>query len=313
MFGFLQGFAYGLFLSCLPWLILGLIDPRLAVPTEPPTRVQVLLRYWLIVPFIAFVAWITSLWGGFGPTLGGWLAGLVAIPVAIPLERAWRRRRRAAAERQRVARQQALAAQQQAALERKAREQGIAVLDPSQPPAEHDDVVLGFWEAKKRLLAVARPDLAIQCDRLYTRYSHVEEVLRSKFDERELTFERSRGLVGEVSRTAIDTLNTMASVARGVVGIDADFVRRRLSQDAARMTTEERLALQKRLELVDATEQRLRALSARNEAAITALDDAAVAVAAVETDRPRASVAADQALADLRRFVEMAHQYGRSG
>ncbi|MEY6433406.1 cobyrinic acid a,c-diamide synthase, partial [Thioalkalicoccus limnaeus] len=82
MFGFLQGFALGLFVSCLPWLIVGLIEPRLAVPTERPTRVQVLLRYWLIVPFAAFLIWLTSLWGGLGPTLGGWLAGLVAIPLA---------------------------------------------------------------------------------------------------------------------------------------------------------------------------------------------------------------------------------------
>ena len=77
------------------------------------------------------------------------------------------------------------------------------------------------------------------------------------------------------------------------------------------MPTEERQALTRRLDLVAETEQRLRELSARNEAALTALDDAAVAVAAVETDRPQASVAADQALADLRRFAEKAHHYGR--
>ncbi len=311
MFSFLQGLAYGLFLSCLPWLIVGLIDPRLAVPTDRPTRLQVLARYWLIVPFIAFVIWLTSLWGGFGPSLGGWLAGLVAVPVAIPAERAWRRWRQAAADRRRLAHQQILAARERAALEQKAREQGVAVLDPDRPPEQSDDVILGLWEAKKRLLAVGRPDLAIQSDRLYTRYTHVEAVLRNKFDERELTFERSRGLAGEVSRTAIDTLNTMASVARGVAGVDAEYVRRRLTQDSARMTEEERQALTKRLELVERTERRLRELSARNEGAMTALDDAAVAVAAVETDRPKASVAADLALAELRRFAEMAHQYGR--
>ena len=91
MFGFLQGLAYGLFVSCLPWLIIGLINPRMALPGEPFTRLRVLIRYWLIVPFIALLIWLTSLWGGFGPTLGGWLTGLAAIAVAIPAERAWRR------------------------------------------------------------------------------------------------------------------------------------------------------------------------------------------------------------------------------
>lgn len=312
MFEFLQGLAYGLFVSCLPWLIIGLVDPRLALPTEAPSRVHVLLRYWLLVPFIAVIIWVTSLWGGFGASLGGWLAGLVAVPVAMPLERAWRRWQRTWHERERLARQQALAAEQQAALERKAREQGLLVLDPARPPADADDVVLDLWEAKKRLLAVGRADLAILADRIYSRHLHVDEVLRSKFDARELTFERSRGLVGEVSRTAVDTLNTMASVARGIAGIDADDVRRRLARQSALMSAEERQALTRRLELVEDTERRLRELGAGNEAAITALDHAAVAVAAIETDRPRASLAAEQALADLQRFAERAHQYGRA-
>lgn len=312
MFGFLQGLAYGLFVSCLPWLIIGLVDPRLALPTEAPSRLHVLVRYWLLVPFIAFIVWITSLWGGFGPSLGGWLAGLVAVPAAMPLERAWRRWQRTRQERERLARQQALAAEQQAALERQARAQGLAVLDPARAPADADEVVLALWEAKGRLLAVGRPDLAILADRIYSRHAHVDEVLRSKFDARELTFERSRGLVGEVSRTAVDTLNTMASVARGIVGIDVDDVRRRLARQPTLMGAEERQALTRRLELVEDTERRLRELGARNEAAITALDDAAVAVAAIATDRPRASLAAEQALADLRRFAERAHQYGRA-
>lgn len=311
MFHFLQGLAYGLFLSCLPWLIIGLVNPRIALPSAPFTRPRVLIRYWLIVPFIALLIWLTSLWGGFGPTLGGWLTGLVAIAVAIPVERAWRRWRLLLAARQRAAHQAALAMQAQAVLEREAREQGIAVLDPAHPPVASDAVILALWEAKKRLLAVDRPDLAIQSDRLYTRYAHVDGMLRNTFDPRELTLERSRGLVAEVTRTAVDNLNTMASIARGVSEVDADYVRRRLSQEPARMPDEERLALTRRLDLVAETEERLRELSARNEAAITALDDAAVAVAAVETDRPQASVAADQALADLRRFAEKAHHYGR--
>ncbi|MGM0676044.1 cobyrinic acid a,c-diamide synthase [Ectothiorhodospira marina] len=312
MMGFLQGFAYGLFLSCLPWLIIGMIEPRLAVPVDPPTRWQVLLRYWLIIPFIAFILWATSLFGGFGPTLGGWVAGLLAIFVAIPAERGlrgWLRRR---AERRREAEREAAAARERAALERKAREAGLAILDPEQPPVGADELVRALCQTKGDLLKARRPDLASQVDRIYTRYTHVNEVLEGKFDARELTFERSLNLVREVSWTAVDNLNTMASVARGVRGVDVENVRGRLSRQA-QMTDEERQALERRLELVEETETRLRELGARNEAAITALDDAAVAVSAVSTDRPRASVAANQALEDLRQFVEKAHHYGRQG
>lgn len=309
MLGFLQGFAYGLFLSCIPWFIIGMVNPRAAVPREPAWRWQVIVRYWFLVPAIAFLLWLTSLWGGFGPSLAGWLAGLAAIAVEIPLERRWRRWRAMRAQQRREAEQIASAARRRAALEREQREAGIAVLDPQQPPEGADDVVLALCEAKQRLLDVRRPELATQADRLYTRYAHALDVLGAKFDERELTFERSRGLVAEVCRGAVDNLTAMASQAGGVSGIDAEFVRRRLAREGERLPAGEREALQRRLELVNETERLLRERSALNEAAITTLDDAAVAVARVETGRPQASIATDQALQDLRRFIDKAHSY----
>lgn len=311
MLDFLQGFSYGLFLSCFAWFFIGMAKPRLAVPREPPYRWQVFARYGLLIPFIAFLLWLTSLWGGFGPSLGGWLAGLAAVAVEVPLERRWRRWREKRAQRRAEAARDADAARQQAMLERQEREAGIFILDPSRPPVGADEVVLALCAAKQRLLELRRPDLATQTDRLYTRYAHVLEVLRAKFDPRELTFERSRGMVVEVCRGALDNFSAMISLVDGVAGIDADFVRRRLQHKGARLPAAEREALQGRLDLVTDTERRLRELSAQNEAALTALDQAAVAVARVQTERLHASVAAEQALADLGRFVEKAELYGR--
>jgi hypothetical protein len=310
MLGFLQGFAFGLFFSCVPWLVIGMIEPRLAVPTDPAPRWRVIARYVFVVPFIAFLLWLTSLWGGFAPSLAGWLVGLAAIAIELPLERRWRRWRAERAERRRGAAREIEAARRRAVLEHAQREAGMAVLDPAHPPVGADDVVLALCAAKQRLLDVRRPDLAVQADRLYTRYAHVLDALRAKFDEREVTFQRSRGLVAEVSRGALDNLGAMASIAGGVAGIDVDFVRRRLD-GGDRIADEERAALRRRLELVADSEGRLAALSARNEEALTALDAAAVAVARVETAPPQASVAADLALQDLRRFVEKAELYGR--
>lgn len=311
MLGFLQGFAYGLAVSCAPWFFIGMLSPRLAVATLPPRRWEVVARYWFVFPFIAFVVWLTSLWGGFSPTFAGWLAGLMAIAIELPLERRWRSWRAARQARQRDAARDAAAAQQRARLEREARERGVLVLDPDQPPVGADDIVLALCEAKRPLLAARRPDLASQADRLYTRYAHVGDVLRSKFDARELTFERSQGLVAEVCRGALDTFAAMASLAQGVSGIDADYVQRRLEREGSRLGAEESQALRRRLELVEDTERRLRELAARNEAALTALDDTAVAVARVATGRPQAKVDADQALEDLRRFAGKAGLYGR--
>jgi LPS-assembly protein len=56
----------------------------------------------------------------------------------------------------------------------------------------------------------------------------------------------------------------------------------------------------------------LRRRAGRLETVITALDDAIVGLAGIETGRGHASVTADQALADLQRFVQGAERYQRT-
>ncbi|QNI03052.1 cobyrinic acid a,c-diamide synthase [Halomonas sp. SH5A2] len=311
MLGFLQGLSYGLFMTCLPWLLVGLYKPGIALPLAAQGRLQVVFRYCVVIPFISMLLWLTSLWGGFSPSLFGWLAGIVAIPVALPIERTlrgWFARRR---ERRREAQSIAEAQQRRAQEERKAYEAGVSVLDPARPPEGADDLVLAMCRAKQSLLDVKRPDLAILADRLYSRYRHVMDVLSGRFHTGELAFERSRGLVTQVCLGAVDTLTTMASQARGVVSVDGQYVRGRLERDGKRLSDEERAALVRRLDLLVETEHRLTELSARIESALTVLDDTAVSMARIETTRPQASVTTDKALEDLRRFVEGADRYAR--
>lgn len=311
MLEFLQGFSYGLFLSCLPWFVVGLASPRHALGTLRPTRLQVVIRYWFAVPFLAAMLWLTSLWGGFGPSLGGWLAGLVAIVAALPAERrlrrwwARRKQRRMAEQRERDA------VQRQAQQASKAQDSGEDGLDPDRPPANADDVVLALCQAKKRLLAVRQPTFARQADLLYNRYRKAIDVLLERFEVGELAFERARSLIAEVCFAAVDNLTDMASQASSVAGVDAELARQRLTRESDRLTHAERLALERRLALVEDTRRRLAQLSGRNETALTALDNAAIAMARVDTRRPEASVSADQALEDLQRFVAGAERYSR--
>ncbi|MCO7245240.1 cobyrinic acid a,c-diamide synthase [Halomonas sp. Mc5H-6] len=311
MLGFLQGFSYGLFMTCLPWLLIGLYNPGIALPVATQGRLQVVFRYCLVIPFISMLLWLTSLWGGFSPSLLGWLAGIVAIPAALPIERTlrgWLARRR---ERRREAQSIAEAQRRRTQEERKAYEAGVSVLDPARPPEGADDLVLAMCRTKQSLLDVKRPDLAILADRLYSRYRHVMDVLSGRFHTGELAFERSRGLVTQVCLGAVDTLTTMASQARGVVSVDGQYVRGRLERDGNRLSDEERTALVRRLDLLVETEHRLNELSARIESALTVLDDTAVSMARIETTRPQASVTTEKALEDLRRFVEGADRYAR--
>ncbi len=103
MFDFLQGLAFGLLVSFMPWFMAGLYDPRLVVPEELASRWQVILRYAVAMPSVAMLLLMTSFWGGFGASLGGWLVGLAAVPVELFMEKRWRRWREARAGRDRAA------------------------------------------------------------------------------------------------------------------------------------------------------------------------------------------------------------------
>jgi len=309
MFDFLQGLAFGLLMSVMPWFLTGLYDPRLVVPEELASRWQVILRYALVMPTVAMLLLFTSFWGGLGASVGGWLAGLAAVPVELFVEKRWRRWRAARAGRERAAareRQRQQAAQAQG-------ERGLLSLDPDFAPTAADAVVMQLWEIKRDLVGLRRPDLAVHADRLFTRYHRALDVLDDKFDVREVTYERARGLVGEVVQEAAAGLGAMLALVQGSAGLDADFVRERLTREAARLGATERDALQRRLAIADETERRLAEIAAGNEAALTALDDVAVAVARIDTGRAQGGGAGnmEQALQELRRFAERAGLYGR--
>ncbi len=312
MLGFLQGFAYGLFLTCWPWLVVGLVAPPLALPTDEPSRAQAVLRYALIAPFLGLLLWLTSLWGGLDPSLWGWLAGLSAIAVAIPVERRlrgwWGRRRRARLQ----ARLDDELARRREREAREAHEADLLRLDSGTPPAEADDLVRALCRAKGALEAKGRSDLALQADRLYSRYRRVLALLEGSFRRDEVTYERAHGLVGEVGNEALGHLQAMATLLEGVAGVDADFVRRRLARREPRLGVEECLALERRLALVEETERSLHKVLARLEAILTLLDDTCVSLARLQAEAPRNGARGD-ALEALKRFTERAERYGRRG
>ncbi|MCP1676218.1 hypothetical protein J2T57_003377 [Natronocella acetinitrilica] len=300
MFAFLQGLAYGLFLSCPIWFMVGMMNPAKAVPTDPPRRWHVIARYWFAFPALAFLLWLTSLWGGFGPSLWGWLAGLAVIPASLPLERYWLKWRRQRAQLHKARSTQTRAAAGESALLR---------LDGARPPEHADAVVQSLWQTRRRLLAAGRKDLITQVDRVYTRKARLTDLLGRRFNPGELTYERGRSLVGEVCNAAVDHLNGLAARAEGLAGMDVAYVRRRLAAADIDEHPEERKALQARLDLIAGEEAALRADVAGLESMLTALDDATLAISRLDTDRPTASVEAGRALDDLRRFAERSAQY----
>lgn len=311
----LSSAGLGLMMSCFPWFLVGMVSPRTVLPYAKPNRWQVFFRYWVGLPLVGVLA-ITEarVLGDPDFSLIGFGLGAAATFGLLRLERMVLGRWAVLRARRRQAQEEAARRDE----ERLARDAWMedfgldTMLDPANPPRGADDVVKALVEGKRRLLDARREDLALQADRLYARYGHVLSVLSSKFDTSEITFGRSYGLVAEVAKGAADNLNAMASLARGVAGVDADYARKRLARGGATLSPDETEALRRRIDLVEGTDKRLADLAGRNEVILTALIDAAVGIANVETEQAQASVAAETALQDLRRFVDRAEQYGRS-
>ncbi len=309
MFEFLQGFAYGLWLSCMPWFLTGMVKPGLALGSEQAGRWQVFLRYAVALPFAAFLIWLTSLWGGFGPSLGGWLVGLVAVPAGLFLERRWLAAKR---QRKQLAAAREIAETTRARRERfseQQRETGLRVLDPARPPSDADELVLALCKVKGELVGAGRTELAGLADRIDGRYTRLRTLLAERFDSRELTFDRANSLVTDVSHAALDDLARLSMLAKSNAGMDEAFIRRRLNAAGGALSSDERSALTRRLDLLAEGESRIREQASRIEAALTALDDAALAVASLDTARPRTALKADEALTELRRFAATLKRY----
>src|SRR5690606_33540933 len=134
----------------------GLYDPRLVVPEEVASRWQVILRYAVAMPTVAMLLLMTSFWGGFGASLGGWLVGLAAVPIELSVEKRWRRWRAARAGRERAAARE----RQRHEVANARRERNLLTLDPDLAPTDADVVVLQLWEVKRELVDLRRPDLA---------------------------------------------------------------------------------------------------------------------------------------------------------
>ena len=119
--------------------------------------------------------------------------------------------------------------------------------------------------------------------------------------------------IEDIAREAVPPQPAQAPEDPALAATADAFVRERLEREAARLNPTEREALRRRLAIADETERRLAEIAAGNEAALTALDDVAVAVARIDTGRSQAGAAGnmEQALQELRRFAERAGLYGR--
>lgn len=253
MLSFLQGFAIGLMIMAGPWFIAGLFKPEWVLPDLKPSRFKVFLRYGLIVPFSSIVLGLTSLWGGFGASLLGWVAGLGALFVAVPLERRLR---------------QFFQKRQQHASVESQREQVDVNLEQDAKRAGADSMIKQLnairIQLEKLKVSIELPE------RFYSRYAKLQAVLSKCFQPNELAMQRAQDLISDVYKTSLHQLDRFIDVQQQLQLLDLNYIQRQLTDST--LTGVAREALLQRQTLAASLQQEARTSLAEFEKTLTALD-----------------------------------------
>lgn len=153
-----------------------------------------------------------------------------------------------------------------------------------------------------------------QLEQFGRKLENLKDLLGRKLDLREITYGRYLGIAEQVYLSAIDNLHEAALALRAASAIDFDYVEERLGEiRRQKLDTEESReevkALEERKTLRAQQNERVAELLAQNESAMTQLDSAAAAIAAIRTGPGRAMMDTETAMKELAQLARRARQY----
>ncbi|MBT8208587.1 MAG: hypothetical protein KJO18_09955 [Acidimicrobiia bacterium] len=152
-------------------------------------------------------------------------------------------------------------------------------------------------------LADARPTKQLKS--LTQKRDNLADVLGRRLDAGEVTYARYLTTAQQVYESTLENLHEVAVAQRSISAIDGEYIDSRLAELAARSALtdadeSERKSLEGRRALRDSQEQKVAALLAENEAAMTLLDRTATSLANAPIGRtPEDAKAAMSALEEL--------------
>jgi hypothetical protein len=123
-----------------------------------------------------------------------------------------------------------------------------------------------------------------QLQALQEKHDVLADVLKRRMDAGEVTYGRYLGLAQQVFLAAVDGLRECTITLRAASRLDAPYAEKRLKELAGKADAAEEIkALTERLDLGQEQQARLSKLLATNEAALTVLDRASLALASTKT------------------------------
>ena len=140
------------------------------------------------------------------------------------------------------------------------------------------------------------------------------QVLNTRLQAGELTYGRYFATAEQVYLSAVDNLSEVVVSLKSVSSIDREYIDGRLKElrganHRDEENTKEVATLESRRDLLDKQTKKVADLTAQNEEAMTVLARTATALADTRTTKGRASVNADEAMAELEMLAKRAGKY----
>ncbi|MGA1868449.1 MAG: hypothetical protein ACMUJM_07860 [bacterium] len=172
-------------------------------------------------------------------------------------------------------------------------------------------------DLKSDLLDNECPEAAEQLDKLKEKFESLDELLREKLDEKELTFGRYHGIGQQVYFSGIDNLQDAAAALKSISAIDPARIKKLLKKlrsikEPDGVTLKEMETLEERQKLRDDQLRKVKQLMIQNEAAMTQLDKTTIAIAEMDTMKGQSDVDMETAMTELAQITERAKDYSNS-
>ncbi len=169
-------------------------------------------------------------------------------------------------------------------------------------------------DLKKELLDNACSEGAQQIDKLREKFEILDELLRGKLDEGELTYCRYIGIAQQVYFSGIDNLQDISESLKSIRAIDPDHIKNQLEKLQKIKTPDESVLqgikdLEIRQKLREDQLNKVKQLLRQNEMAMTQLDKTTIAIAEMDTVKGQADVDMETAMAELSNITERAKEY----
>ncbi|MBN1183112.1 MAG: hypothetical protein JXB49_12540 [Bacteroidales bacterium] len=170
---------------------------------------------------------------------------------------------------------------------------------------------------KKDLQEMKCEQGAKQMDQFQHKFDTLLEILKTKFDESQLTYSRYYSIAQEVFLSGIDNLTSILMALKTLKSIDINYINERLlaldkEKDKNMSIKKEYDALHRSLASHKEQETLVKELLAENESAMTQIDEASIAISKIErTLDKEAEIDMENSMKSLQEMTHRTKEYNR--